>query len=297
MTSKTDFDTLQRFIFDSCDIRGEIVTLSDSFTSSVSHQNLSPAHSALIGEFFAATVMLGDSLKFDGILTVQARGDGIVPLVMAEANNKHEFRGILKRANDNSPETDGTYSLPDMLGNAVLSLTMDPTKGKRYQGIVPLEKDNLALCLNDYFSQSEQLPTHFIIYADDGRCGGLFLQALPRNKILDDDASRDAWDTAVQLASTLKAEELFSLDHKEVLYRLFHQLECNIFPEQKISYKCSCNFDRSGNAIASLGKAEAFELLEERGHIDINCEFCGKQYIFNLQALEKIFGGENSPPH
>lgn len=292
MTSKNDFDLLQRFVFESCDIRGEIVSLHNSFLEASAHQNLVPLERQLLGEFLAATALLGDSLKFKGVLTLQARGDGIIPLVMADITNDKQIRGIVKRHVD-ADFRHSTARLSELLGNAVLSLTIDPDKGERYQGIVPAEGDSIASCLNTYFAQSEQLPSYFLTFSQDNSCGGLFLQALPSKVIQDPELARDKWQTAVHLASTLKAEELFSLSHETLLYRLFHELECKVFPPAPVQFKCSCDEQRSSNAIAALGKEDAFALLEEQGVIEINCEFCGRQYLFDNSALQTLFAASH----
>lgn len=288
MTIKNDNDTLQRFIFERCDIRGTIVSLHRSFLEARAHQNLSPTENVILGEFLTAIALLGDSLKFDGILTLQARGDGAIPLIMADTNNHKHIRGIVKQHPQlKLPEQ--ARALPELLGHAVLSMTIDPEKGERYQGIVPLQKESIAQCLNDYFTQSEQLPSFFLIFAEAEHCGGLFLQALPEQVVEDKDTSKEFWQTALQLALTLKQEELFSLDHEEILYRLFHELQCKVFPASPVSFACSCNKERSSNAIAVLGRDDAFALLQEQGTIIINCEFCGKVYRFDENALQKLF--------
>ncbi len=280
-------DSLERFVFENCDIRGAIIRLNKSYQDALAHQTFSSRKKLLLGEFFAAVGLLGDSLKFKGILTLQARGDGVVPLVMADINSAGEFRGIVKKKDETLLlETD---DLPNLLGSAVLSITIDPDKGERYQGIVPLLESKLAQCLSDYFSQSEQLPSWFSLFSSEEFCGGLFLQALPKKVILDHEETQENWNTAIQLASTLKAEELFSLNYEEILYRLFHELGCKVFPPKPLRFACSCNEDRSSNAIIALGEDEAYALLEERGVIDINCEFCGRKYVFNESALKTLF--------
>lgn len=288
MTIKNDRDQLQRFIFESCDIRGSIVSLHQSYLEARAHQTLSPTENILLGEFLAAIALLGDSLKFKGILTLQARGDGAIPLIMADINHDMQIRGIVKKHQQLTLPRH-TLALPDLLGHAVLSMTIDPARGERYQGIVPLQKENIAQCLNEYFAQSEQLPSFFLIFADTEYCGGLFLQALPEHIIQDKEASREFWQTAVQLASTLKPEELFDLNNEDILYRLFHELQCKVFPPSPVNFSCSCNRERSSNAVAVLGKDEACALLQEQGTIVINCEFCGKVYRFDENALKKLF--------
>ena len=96
-----DTDQIHRFILDQTDIRGEIVTLEKSFQDATAHQKLSPVSKALLGDFLAAVSLLSETLKYDGILTLQARGDGEIPLIMAETDNLGHIRGIVKQRDEN----------------------------------------------------------------------------------------------------------------------------------------------------------------------------------------------------
>jgi len=174
-------DVINRFLFDETDIRGEIVSLNKSFQEAHAHQSFARELVPLFGEFLAGAVLLSEVLKFEGTLTLQARGDGDVAIVMAEVTDQGDLRGIVRM----HPERDeALFDLSDLklktlLGNAVLTITIDPKKGKRYQGIVPLNGVTLTECLENYFVQSEQLPTQIQLFADDKKCGGLFLQCPP----------------------------------------------------------------------------------------------------------------------
>lgn len=299
-----DFDTTHRFVFDNSDIRGEIVTLHESFRKAVEHQSLTPQQKRLLGEFFVAVTLMSETLKFDGLLTLQARGDGIIPLVMAETTHNGHVRGIIKTSGEFAQRKNAgddleidTSNLKQVIGNGVLTLTMDPRKGERYQGIVPLEGNTLADCLSRYFMQSEQLPTRFWIFSDSETAGGLLLQGLPAQKVLDYETRQNQWQTAVQLASTVTSRELFELDHSTVLFRLFNEMDCRLFAGRNIIFQCSCTRDRSANAIASLGKHEAFELLSEREIIHADCQFCGQIYRFNEADVIALFGEKDLPLH
>lgn len=287
-----DKDQIHRFLFDATDIRGEIVTLEQSFLAATQHQALSPWCKSLLGEFLAAVSLLSETLKFDGILTLQARGDGDVPLIMAETDQLGHVRGIIKPASSAPLATLdlGDAPLPEVIGNGVLVMTIDPKIGERYQGIVPLEKDTLAECLSDYFERSEQLATQFLLFSSPEKCSGMLLQALPAQKVKDAAQREDQWQTVVQLAKTVKQEELFELEHASLLYRLFNEMECRLFPGKTIQFNCSCSKKRSANAITSLGKADAIELIEQQKKIEIDCEFCGSQYTFTRKDIDSLFG-------
>ena len=174
-------DLLQRFMFDDCDIRGELVTLGASYRDVLSHNDYSPAIQKLLGEFLAAAGLLSSTLKYDAMIILQARGDGAISTIMAECSfmverNHQTIRGIV-RMNDTvklNVELAQTGNLQELIGNGVLVITIEPKRAEyigekleRYQGIVPLEKETLAGCLEDYFQQSEQLATRLWFTANE----------------------------------------------------------------------------------------------------------------------------------
>lgn len=289
---------IQRFLFDDTDIRGEVTTLDKAYQDALSHQSLPDGLARVFGEFLAAASLLSEVLKFEGILTLQARGDGDVAIIMAEASHKGDIRGIVRL----NPELESTpdfadLSLLTLLGEGLLTITIDPEKGKRYQGIVPIEKDALAGCLQDYFKQSEQLPTQIQLFANTTHCGGLFLQCLPAQLISDATERQQIWETATQLANTVTEDELYSLECETLLLRLFSEFTCRVFPSKPIQFNCSCNRERSGGAIRSLGYEDAQALLRERDIVNIDCQFCGKTYSFGEKALIELFPKEGKPLH
>jgi molecular chaperone Hsp33 len=293
-------DLLHRFLFDDCDIRGEIVTLGDSYREVLSHNPHAPAIQRLLGEFLAAVSLLSSTLKFDGKIILQARGDGALGTIMAECNFHNNLRGIV-RVNSEAELNDelaNQGSLKQLLGNGVLVITIEPQRrenfsGKleRHQGIVPMDADNLAGCLEHYFQQSEQLATRLWFTADNQSVTGFLLQALPQQLITDSDDNRDKWETITTLANTVKNEELLELDHSTVLYRLFNEHPLRLFEPKSLRFSCSCSRERSASALLSIGQAEVEELLVENGSIDIDCQFCNQHYHFSADEVRKLLGG------
>lgn len=295
-------DQIHRFIFDDADIRGEIVTLQSSYQAAIAHQSLPPVAQMLLGEFLAAASLICDVLKFTGTLTIQARGDGPIPLIMADINNQRDLRGIAKVADGIAPDSLNDSSLAQLIGNGVLTLTMDPEQGKRYQGIVELTGKTLADCLSTYFAQSEQLPTRLWLFSDLKNAGGLLLQSLPPQSSQEptsvpESDSQNQWNTAEQLAGTTTLKELFEVDHATLLVRLFNEFNIRLFEPNNVQFACQCSQERCGNSLLSLGKTDAFALLAERDIIEINCEFCGSQYVFDNAGLNHVFGNSSQTPH
>jgi molecular chaperone Hsp33 len=290
----SDLDQIHRFVFDHCDIRGEIVSLNQTLLDATAHQNLPESARALLGEFLAAVSLMVEVLKFSGTLTLQARGSGPVPLIMAEASDRRTLRGIVKFAEGGPGDLTG-LTLPQLIGQGVLSLTLDPTQGKRYQGIVALDGATLAECLNHYFTLSEQLPTRLWIHSDPTRASGLLLQALPPTG--DRETAARHWETAEHLAETLTRGELLELDHATLLTRLFNEFDVRLFPPHSLAFQCPCSRERSLRSLTALGRDDAYALLSERDLIEIHCEFCGADYRFGQADLEELFPTDDKHLH
>lgn len=281
-------DLLHRFMFEGCDIRGEIVTLNDSFAPIATNNPYPSAVKQLLGEFVAAAALLSSTLKFDGVISLQARGEGALSLIMAECSHHNEVRAIV-RPREGEPLPAEGASLADFLGKGVLAITLTPTHGERYQGIVPLDADNLAGCLEHYFQQSEQLTTRLWLAASDTRASGLLLQALPQ-QMASAEQNADQWQTLEALTDTLRDEELLEVAHEELLYRLYHEQPPRLFSPTALHFRCSCSRERSAEALRSLGQEEVDSLLAERGAIDIDCQFCNHHYRFDTRAVRELFG-------
>lgn len=290
----TDTDFTQRFIFTDTDVRGELVSLEDSYAHVLAKHDYPEPVSTLLGELMAAAALLVSTVKFDGLLILQARSTGAVPLLMVECSSDREVRAI---ARYEEAQVAAGARLADLMPDGVLAITIEPKRGQRYQGMVGLTGDNLASCLQEYFSSSEQLPSFFILQADGRKARGLLLQQLPAEIIPDLEERQASWQHVTTLAHTLTTEELLGLSNQVILNRLYHEENIELFATQQLKFKCSCSHERSGNALQSLGQDDVLKLLEEQdGCIEIDCQFCNQKYKFVAEDVTKIFSrqSENS---
>ncbi|KTB85187.1 Hsp33 family molecular chaperone HslO [Pseudomonas syringae] len=290
-----DIDFTQRFIFDESDVRGELVALERSYAEVLAKHAYPEPVAQLLGELMAAAALLVGTLKFDGLLILQARSSGAVPLLMVECSSERELRGIARY--DESLISPGA-GLQDLMPEGSLALTIDPSKGKRYQGIVALDGVDLSDSLSNYFVMSEQLGTRFWLKADGHRARGLLLQQLPAAEITDPEERDANWEHVITLANTLTAEEMLSLDNQTILHRLYHEDPVRLFDIQPICFRCSCSRERSANALVSLGLEDAQQLvIEHNGSIEIDCQFCNERYLFDATDVAQLFagGGVDSP--
>ena len=134
-------DFSQRFLFDDSDVRGELVALEPAMQHVLAKHPYPPAVAQLLGELLAAAALLVGTLKFDGLLILQARSTGAVPLLMVECSSNRELRGI---ARYHAEQISADAGLHELMPEGVLAITVDPTGGQRYQGIVALDGVNLS---------------------------------------------------------------------------------------------------------------------------------------------------------
>ena len=283
-------DRSRRFLFEQADIRGETIHLDKALTEALSLHRYPAAVSCLLGEFIAASGLLASNLKFQGKLSLQVRGDGQIPLLMAECTSNMQVRAI---ARDGHTATSEEFA--ELLGNGQLAITVDPVEGKRYQGIVPLAEDSLANSLQSYFTQSEQLQTR-IWLACDGKCAaGMLLQQLPPTVSHDAQTRQQQWQHCCTLAATIGREELLDLPAESLLHRLFHQDSVRIFAPKQVEFACSCSRERTMKALTTLEPQELQEILTEQGAITMDCEFCNRQYVYQDTDLGHLLHENNLP--
>ena len=275
-------DQVQRFLFEDHPVRGEHVSLDSSWQTIVAQSKVKGVAQLLLGQALAAATLLVETLKIDGSLSLQIRGNGAIHLLVAEATSRHTIRGILRQSREPTGEE---TSLRDMFGAENLVITINQAAGKPHQGVVPLSGDSIASALQLYFDQSEQLPTRFWLACDQQTSRGLLLQKLPGLT-----PDEDAWNRMVKLAETTRKQELLGLDTGPLLHRLFHQESLQLFEPDTIRFSCTCSLERSRNMLLALGKEEIDHLNQKQEEVSITCEVCNAQYRFDRVDLEQLKG-------
>jgi len=48
--------------------------------------------------------------------------------------------------------------------------------------------------------------------------------------------------------------------------------------------------------LSGLGHEESLSILQERGQVDIACEFCGARYAFDAVDIEQLFTPDSNQP-
>ncbi len=276
-------DQLHRYLFENYAVRGELVTVSETWKQMLENHNYPQPVKTILGELLVATSLLTATLKFAGDITVQLQGDGPMNLAVINGNNRQQMRGVARVQGDIPEGAD----LKTLVGNGYLVITITPEEGERYQGVVGLEGDTLAACLEDYFLRSEQLPTRLFIrtgeVAGTPAAGGMLLQVLPAQETQAED-----FQHLSILTETIKADELLTLAAEDVLHRLYHEEEVRLYDPQDVEFKCTCSRERCADALKTLPDEEVNSIIAEEGEIDMNCDYCGTHYLFNSMDIAEI---------
>ncbi len=274
-------DSLHRFLIENTNVRGEWVHLDDTWQQLLACADYPAVVKKVLGEALAATMLLSATLKYNGTLSLQINGNAAISLLLIQATSAGTVRGLARYKAE--PKSD---SLQDCFGEGNLVITIEPNDGgERYQGVVGLQKASLADAIADYFEQSEQLKTRLWLAADDASSAGLLLQRLPNANSEDD----DGWNRTEQLAETVTAEELLSIDAQTLLYRLFNEENVRLFDAEPLQFQCGCSQAKIEAMIQSLGQKEAEGIIAEQEEIAIDCEFCNRHYQLDSIDVKRIF--------
>ena len=312
---------LHKFLFDGLPVRGVLVRLTDAWqevlrrraSNSTTGGYPEPVRN-MLGEMVAAAALMQSNIKFDGALVLQIFGDGPVKLAVVEMQPDLALRAT---ATVNG-EVDAALTLSQMVnvGNeGRCAITLDPTTkfpGQQpYQGVVPLFDDQgrkiekISAVLEHYMLQSEQLDTTLVLAANDQIAAGLLIQRLPMQgsgnlagsmvsqENEDEIGLNEHYNRIAILASSLKRDELLTLDVDTILHRLFWEEQITRFEplqgDTAPRFACSCSRERVGKMIVGLGREEAESILAERADIEVTCEFCFVQYRFDPVDAAQLF--------
>lgn len=287
-------DQLQRFMFEGQPVRGEFVQLEATWRTVLERRQYPAAVRRVLGEALAATALLAASIKLHGQLTLQIEAQGPLQLLVVQATAQRTLRALARYQEPFPLDDQPGLTLSQLCGQGRLQLTIDQGRGgEPYKGVVSLEEGSLVQALEAYFARSEQLPTKLYLAANGERASGLLLQQLPDEQDGDDS---DLWNRVEQLANTLTEMELLELDSGHLLYRLFHEEDIRVLDADDWSFRCTCSQERTQGMLRTLEPEELRQLLlEQGGTVQVNCEFCGLAYRFDVVDIEALLADAGTP--
>lgn len=297
-----DRDCLHRFLFEHYPIRGHIVHLDASWRALLEHREYPAEIRDTLGEAVAASVLLAATLKFEGTLSLQLKGQGPMHLMLAQCSDALGVRAVARYQ-----EAEYRRDLASLSGEGSMTVTVENEDlSQRYQGIVPLNGERLSDCLRNYFETSEQLPTRLWLHADEHGASGLLLQRLSDDSVqarsvgsrlheMDRAEFDDAWNRVQILADTLQPEELRTLSDRNILRRLFAEDDVRLFESAPVFFRCRCSRERVVGMLRALGPEEVRSVLAEQGHVEVRCDFCNRAYRLDSVDVEQLFSQAATP--
>jgi molecular chaperone Hsp33 len=276
-------------------LKGRLVRLGPLLDQILGQHDYPEPVAIMLGQAIVLAVTLARALKYDGIFTLQTKGDGPVRLLVADVTADGHVRGYAQFDAARLAQAKATLSpVPTLLGAGYLAFTVDQGEDtERYQGLVELVGATLADCAHHYFRQSEQIEAGVKVAVERGadghwHGGGLMIERIP-----DEDAARDEgaelWRNAVILMSSCSDAELTdaSLPPDRLLYRLFHEPGVRVQPVRDLVAQCRCSRERVERVLRALPPAELDDMVVD-GQISVTCEFCSTKYDFDDAARKAL---------
>ncbi len=296
-------DLVQPFRIDPFALRGRLVRLGPAIDRILSQHAYPEPVAAMLGEAITLAVVLAGALKYDGVFTLQTKGDGPIRLMVADVSTDGAVRGYAQydqQKLDAATEAAGSVgrSVPRLLGGGYIAFTVDQGEDTdRYQGIVELAGATLADCAQHYFRQSEQIQAGIKLAVGqtgpDGawRAGGLMLQRVPPEGgygVIADDVE-DGWRRAMVLMSSATSDELVdpALSPHRLLFRLFHEDGVRVFATHPLAARCRCSRERIETILRAFPADELDDMQKERV-TTVTCEFCSRRYTFDADEIGRL---------
>lgn len=275
-------DTLQRFLFEHASIRGEIAHLDETYKNILHQHPYPPVVKRLLGEALVSCLLLAGSIKFEGDVSLQFHGDKRLPLLLVQCDHQLQIRAFAKYQ-DNAEAID--YSSAFLEGKMALIIQQNNTT-QAYESIVPIRSTSMSDNLTHYFAQSEQVASQVWLAVNEDSAAGILLQLMPGQ---DTQQREEFWEYAVMLGQTISDDELLMLDNPTLLHRLYHETELRLYTARPVSFQCRCNLKKMKQVLTVLGEEEVQQLLKEKGHVEICCDFCNQAYVFDPIDVTLLF--------
>ena len=302
-------DVVQPFQLESVGIRGRLVRLGPALDAILRPHRYPADVGTLLAETVTMAAVLASGLKYEGVFTLQTKGDGPVGMMVADMTSAGVLRGYARvDAGRLAGEGGPSGPIPRLLGAGHMAFTVDQGPDtERYQGITELTGSTLADCAHNYFRRSEQLETALALFAEtvedaDGRAlgaraGALVLQHLPAESPSGaaeggarEEEAEENWRRVVILMGSLAAGEILNpeLSPRDVLYRLYHQEGVRVYQSRPLVHGCRCSRQRVETTLRSFPRDE-IEAMNEHGMVTVTCEFCKTDYAFDVAQVEALY--------
>ncbi len=290
-SDETFIDSLRGFSLPDRDARGRVARLDRVLEKILQAHDYPPVIQHLLAEALVLAALIGGLAKDEGSqMTMQAQTEGGAVRLLVCDYREGELRGYVQHDAQGLEGLGANPGLERLFGKGYLAITFDiGSTGQRYQGIVPLEGATLSEACENYFAQSEQVPTliRVGVRRDGARCvvGGILVQHLPEGEEgrerIHARIDHPQWEHVSILAGSVKHGELVdeALSLEALIWRLFHEeREIRVLDARPLARGCRCSIAHFESVLSRFPSADRADMRNDDGIILVDCAFCSRQF-------------------
>jgi molecular chaperone Hsp33 len=272
-------DQITPFVFDALPVRGALIHLSRAWRRMLRDHRYDDVVRETLGHAAAATGLIAQSMEFDGAITLQIQGKGNLHMLVMQCTSELEVRGMASFDDEG-----GARNFSELMRHAHCAITVD-AGDRPYQGIVEIEQSSLGASLQSYFARSVQVPSHVMLVSDASLSGGILLQQMPGQSMLDE----DDWNRLGFIVATLRTGDFGNGGDMDLIGKLFAEDDVRVFGSRPVVFRCRCSRRRAEEVLRMLGQEETLEAVAEHGVVDVTCEYCGRRRSFDPIDISRLF--------
>ena len=255
------------------------------------HHGTSPVATAALGRLLTAGAMMGSMMKNDtDMLTLQVRGDGPIGGITVTADSKGDVKGYVENPDVMLPPKNGKLDVGGAVGIGLLQVIKDMGLKEPYSGQTILVSSEIAEDLTYYFANSEQVPSSVglgVLMEKDNTvktAGGFIIQMMP----FAEDATISQIEENLKLVTSVT--ELLDKGYtpEQLLEELLGNVGLEITDTMSTRFYCNCSKERVEQAVASVGKKDIQETINDGKPIEVKCHFCNTAYHYSVEELKNI---------
>lgn len=255
--------------------------------------DLSPLATAAFGRLLTITAIMAQEMKNKtDKITIQIKGNGEIGTMLTTATNEPKVKGYVANPYVDLPLNEfGKLDVGGAVGQeGYINVIKDIGLKDPYIGISPLTSGEIADDFTNYFVNSEQRQSAValgVLVNKDGvkAAGGYLITPMP--DATDEEISKV--EQAIFQAGAISKMLDENLTLSEIAKKVTGDKNVKVIEDEKIPvYECECSKENIAEGLATLGKTEIQNIIEEDGKAEIICHFCNKKYNFTKEELEEI---------
>lgn len=254
--------------------------------------NTSPVATAALGRLLTAASMMGCMMKGErDVLTLQMECTGPIGGITVTADSLAGVKGYVQKPDVVlPPNANGKLDVAGAVGTGFLNVIRDTGLKEPYNGRTELISGEIAEDLTYYYAISEQVPSSVglgvLMDLDNHvrQAGGFIIQVMP----MAEDAVIDKLEKRLSEIASVTSLLDDGMDPEGLIRYLMEGVDVDILERIPTSYRCNCSKERVFRAVASIGRHDLQEMVDSGEPVEVNCDFCGSQYVFDTKDLQSM---------